>query len=212
MTPLDIMEALRDVPEDLIDIDYEDLFASRTADSAPLRTETSQPDTESLPEPITVCRESDAAEQTGTGVPENGKRMRGSIVLSYLMTACCTAACIGGIAVLICMTKLSSNYSVQPQDTGITQLQPTVTVTAAAACPNTATTASELYTGLLSGIQNTAQALTAAPMPYPEQTAVPVSTTCPVSQTTAPPAATASTTVTAAHTTASVTEKMPELL
>ncbi|MBQ6042309.1 MAG: hypothetical protein IJL32_16235 [Oscillospiraceae bacterium] len=183
MTPLDIMEALRDVPEDLIDIDYEHLSVSCTAEQETLRTE--------------------------TDMPENGKRMRGSIVLSYLMTACCAAACIGGIAVLICMTKLSGRYSVQPQDPA--PLQPAVTVTATAAFPNTATTASALYTDLL--IRNTAQpALTAESLTYTEQTSVPVSTANPVIQTTAPPVTTASETVTATHTTASVTKQTPDLL
>ena len=173
MTPLEIMEALRDVPEDLIDIDYENLSAFCAADQTTRRKETAQPDAESLPELITVHRESFLAERSGTGTPENGKRMRGSTILSYLMTACCTAACIGGIAVLLCMTKLSSNYSVQPQDTGVTPLQPTVTMTAAAAFPNTATTASVLHTEFLSGIRNTDRTLTAEPLPYTEQTEAP---------------------------------------
>ena len=190
MTPLDIMEALRDVPEDLIDIDYENLFASNPAEQVPHRTETG-----------TIHMNSFPAEQAGTDEPENPKRMRGSAVLSYLMTACCTAACIGGIAVLLCMTKLSGNYSVQPQDA--TQLQPSATVTATVSFPNTATTASVLYTEILPVIQNTAQ-------PYSEKEAV--STTYSVMQTTALPVTTGSTTVTAAQATAPVTEKTPELL
>lgn len=110
MKPLDLMEAIGNMDDEFIRLCLdEDPAAENKA----------------------VCNDPSQTEETV--VPEiqqfPNKKSSGSAVLSYLLTAGCTAACICGMAFLIRFTNADKDFSVQTStlDSAITEIMPLAT-------------------------------------------------------------------------------------
>ena len=164
MTPLDIMEALRDVPEDLIDISE-----CRTDEKDEKRVPVQK--VIALDWPKAHFRE----EQVQCKAEDPSRKRNGSAIMSYLMTAGCTAACIAGFALMIRLftepvyPEQEISIPSETQNAAVTEItdlttERTAAVTASqtnteTAAVNTATTAAVLQTdrtsattaGLVSG-------------------------------------------------------------
>jgi hypothetical protein len=112
------MNALGDVPEDLIDI-YED--------ESEYRRFAENEEKVQFQAKITFVSDTSRENRSKPFVAENPSRKRnGSAFLSYLLTAGCTAACIAGFALLIHFTGQDDGFNVQSEMPGavITELLP----------------------------------------------------------------------------------------
>ncbi|MCQ2407631.1 MAG: hypothetical protein MJ065_03770, partial [Oscillospiraceae bacterium] len=87
MTPLEMMKALHDIPEELIDL--QDFNFCAEEDSEAL-TVIQMKNTEPTPEQRNLHTESNPSQ-----------KQYGITLLSYLLTAGCTAACIAGFGLII---------------------------------------------------------------------------------------------------------------
>ncbi len=155
MTPLGLMKALRDVPEDLIDIYTDSEWENPVCEEPAERTV----------QPIIVQHLPKAhfrEEQVQCEAEDPSRKRNGSAIMSYLMTAGCTAACIAGFALMIRLftepvyPEQEISIPSETQNAAVTEItdlttERTAAVTASqtnteTAAVNTATTAAVLQT------------------------------------------------------------------
>ena len=167
MTPLDIMEALRDVPADLIEMPCS---MAEDHSGSPVSSAGTAANVQAAP--------------ADTDAPA-GKRF-GHTLLPYLLTAGCAAACIAGFAVIVRFSGETTPVTTQsePQENAVTEIYPETTAaavqtTAAVTSVNTQTVTAYVQTVTVTQhtaaqtvtAVTTAAAETAAPEAPAEQTA-----------------------------------------
>lgn len=209
MTPLDLMEALHDVPEDLLD------FPLDTATESRSDIQTDESEKVQANQPI-------VANQTAVKTSEphdtvNSPRQKyGSAFLSYLLTAGCTAACIAGFAMLIHFTGAQDDFSYRSgsHEIAVTEIEPAATaLTTETTTVTTTATASPEETETMPAVQTETETVTAAEtalpadtVPVPQTTVIPGTTThTAAAETVTQKTTLAKTTVTTIHTTTQAT-------
>lgn len=148
MTPLDIMEALRDVPADLIEMPCS---MAEDHSGSPVSSAGTAANVQAAP----------AAADTPAGM------RYGHTILPYLLTAGCTAACIAGFALIVRFsggTDPVTTQSALPEN-AVTEIYPETTAaavqtTAAVTSVNTQTVTAYVHT--VTGTQQTVTQHTAA--------------------------------------------------
>lgn len=145
MNPIDLIEALSDVSEEMIGLCFDDNTECERIERTPVTQK---------PMPIITEDEGERIKYSNSSVPSVKKN--GSGILSHLLTAGCTAACIAGFTMLIRSVYSPNELYTSSGSLQVAVTQLTAATTTAATVPIVTTTAAErnvLETALSAGRQ-----------------------------------------------------------